>query len=81
VLLLTIWAFATGGFSAVANFGAPQWIAVGYLGLFGSALTFILWVFALSRASPTRTAVTVTINPIFASAVGALASARASGSI
>jgi drug/metabolite transporter (DMT)-like permease len=72
-LCLTVWAFAIGGFAAAGNFHAPQWIAVGYLGLMGSALTFILWVFALSRASPTRTAVTITVNPIFASVVGALA--------
>lgn len=72
-LCLTVWAWSIGGFAAVANFGTPQWIAVAYLGLMGSALTFILWVFALSRASPTKTAVTITVNPIFASVVGALA--------
>ena len=70
---LLVWALAIHGFDAVAAFGAPQWLAVGYLGLVGSALTFMLWVFALSRASPTRTAVTITVNPVFASIVGALA--------
>ncbi len=72
-LCLTVWAFMIGGFAAAADFGAPQWLAVAYLGLLGSALTFILWVFALSRASPTKAAVTITVNPIFASVVGALA--------
>jgi len=33
---------------------------------------FFLWVFALERTTPTRTAITMTINPVFASAVGAL---------
>lgn len=70
---LTVWALMIGGFEAVANFGAPQWTAVAYLGVLGSALTFMLWVFALSRVSPTRTAVTITVNPVFASLVGALA--------
>lgn len=70
---LTIWALLIGGFDAVAQFHAPQWVAVLYLGVLGSALTFILWVFALSRISPTRAAVTITVNPIMASIVGALA--------
>jgi drug/metabolite transporter (DMT)-like permease len=52
---------------------APQWLAVAYLGVIGSAGAFILWVFALSRTSPTKTAVTITVNPVFASIVGALA--------
>jgi drug/metabolite transporter (DMT)-like permease len=72
-LCLTVWAVSIGGFAAVANFGTPQWLAIAYLGLIGSALTFMLWVFGLSRASPTKTAVTITVNPIFASVVGALA--------
>ena len=38
-----------GGFAPVAAFGTPQWLAVIYLGLFGSAVTFYLWAFALSR--------------------------------
>ena len=36
-------------------------------------VAFILWVFALSRTSPTKTAVTITVNPVFASIVGAVA--------
>jgi drug/metabolite transporter (DMT)-like permease len=36
------------------------------------ATAFFLWVFALERTTPTRTAITMTINPVFASAVGAL---------
>jgi drug/metabolite transporter (DMT)-like permease len=72
-LCLLVWAFAIHGFDAVAQFGAPQWLAIGYLGIVGSAGAFILWVFALSRTSPTKTAVTITVNPVFASIVGAVA--------
>jgi drug/metabolite transporter (DMT)-like permease len=43
-----------------------------YLGAFGGAAAFFLWVFTLERTTPTRTAITMTINPVFASAVGAL---------
>jgi threonine/homoserine efflux transporter RhtA len=47
-------------------------MAVFYLGLFGSALTFYLWAFALSRTTPTRVAISVTVNPITAALVGAV---------
>ena len=70
---LLIWALAIHGFDAAAQFGPPQWLAIVYLGVVGSAGAFILWVFALSRTSPTKTAVTITVNPVFASIVGAIA--------
>jgi len=59
-------------YASVASFHGPQWMAVVYLGVFGGAAAFFLWVFALERTTPTRTAITMTINPVFASAVGAL---------
>jgi drug/metabolite transporter (DMT)-like permease len=70
---LLVWALAIHGFDAAAQFGTPQWLAIAYLGVIGSARAFILWVFALSRTSPTKTAVTITVNPVFASIVGAVA--------
>lgn len=70
---LLVWALLIHGFDAVAQFGTPQWLAITYLGIVGSAVAFILWVFALGRTSPTKTAVTITVNPVFASIVGALA--------
>jgi len=70
---LLVWALAIHGFDAAAQFGASQWVAITYLGIVGSAGAFILWVFALSRTSPTKTAVTITVNPVFASIVGAVA--------
>jgi len=59
-------------YASVASFHGPQWMAVVYLGVFGGAAAFFLWVFALERTTPTRTAITMTINPVFASAVGVL---------
>jgi drug/metabolite transporter (DMT)-like permease len=70
---LLVWALAIHGFDAAAQFGTPQWLSIAYLGVIGSAGAFILWVFALSRTSPTKTAVTITVNPVFASIVGAVA--------
>jgi drug/metabolite transporter (DMT)-like permease len=61
-----------GSFDVVAGFGAAQWLAVAYLGFFGSALTFFLWAFALGRTTPTRAAISVTVNPIAASIVAAI---------
>ena len=61
-----------GSFSPVAAFGKPQWLAATYLGAFGSALTFYLWAFALARTTPTRVAISVTVNPVAASLVGAI---------
>lgn len=71
VFLVTLSAIR-GSFAPVAAFATPQWLAVFYLGLFGSALTFYLWAFALSRTTPTRVAISVTVNPITAALVGAL---------
>jgi drug/metabolite transporter (DMT)-like permease len=56
----------TGSVAALSNLNTPQWIAGIYLGVGGGALAFILWVMALERASPTRVASTMTINPLAA---------------
>jgi len=57
---------ATGSIMVLKNFGTGQWIAGLYLGIGGGAAAFILWVMALARASPTRVANTMTVNPIAA---------------
>jgi drug/metabolite transporter (DMT)-like permease len=69
LILLSCW---RGSFEPVASFGPPQWIAATYLGAFGAALIFYLWAFALERTTPTRVAISVTVNPITASLVGAM---------
>jgi drug/metabolite transporter (DMT)-like permease len=56
----------TGSFAVLSHFTTPQWIAGLYLGIAGGALAFILWVLALERASPTRVAATMTVNPLAA---------------
>jgi drug/metabolite transporter (DMT)-like permease len=68
LVLISHW---RGSFAPVAAFEVPQWLAAIYLGAFGSALTFYLWAFALERTTPTRVAISVTVNPITASLVGA----------
>jgi drug/metabolite transporter (DMT)-like permease len=63
---LLIVTLLTGRLAVLATFGSAQWIAGLYLGVTGGALAFILWVMALERASPTRVANTMTVNPIAA---------------
>jgi drug/metabolite transporter (DMT)-like permease len=60
-----------GSFAPVEAFGPPQWLGVLYLGAVGGALTFYLWAFALERTTPTRVAISVTVNPVAAALVGA----------
>jgi drug/metabolite transporter (DMT)-like permease len=68
---LVLVATFSGGFSVVADFRTPQILAVSYLGVFGGAAAFYLWVFALQRTTPTRVASTMTVNPIAASLLAA----------
>jgi len=56
----------TGSVAVLGSLTPPQWIADIYLGVGGGALAFILWVMALERASPTRVAATMTVNPLAA---------------
>jgi drug/metabolite transporter (DMT)-like permease len=56
----------TGSVAVLSSFTTPQWIAGIYLGVGGGALAFILWVMALERATPTRVASTMTVNPLAA---------------
>jgi drug/metabolite transporter (DMT)-like permease len=69
LILISYW---RGSFAPVAAFGNPQWLAAIYLGAFGGALTFYLWAFALDRTTPTRVAISVTVNPVTASLFGAV---------
>jgi drug/metabolite transporter (DMT)-like permease len=62
----------TGSLATLSSLGTPQWIAGIYLGVGGGALAFILWVMALARATPTRVANTMTVNPIAATLLAAL---------
>ena len=56
----------TDRIAVLRGFDAAQWIAGAWLGIGGGALAFILWVLALQRASPTRVASTMAVNPMAA---------------
>jgi drug/metabolite transporter (DMT)-like permease len=70
--VLVIVGLVKGSFAALDHFTTAQWIAGIYLGAGGGALAFILWVMALARATPTRVASTMTVNPIAATLLAAL---------
>jgi drug/metabolite transporter (DMT)-like permease len=61
----------TGSVSALGSLGTPQRVAGIYLGVGGGALAFVLWVMALERATPTRVASTMTVNPVAAALLAA----------
>ena len=69
---LVIVAGLSNGFAVTQSFTAAQWIAVIYLGVFGGAAAFFLWVLALRMTTPTRVANTMTVNPIAASLLAAV---------
>ncbi|MCA1376256.1 MULTISPECIES: DMT family transporter [unclassified Bradyrhizobium] len=71
-VVLVLAGLAKGSFAALEHFTAAQWIAGVYLGIGGGALAFILWVMALARATPTRVARPMTVNPIAAALLAAL---------
>jgi drug/metabolite transporter (DMT)-like permease len=62
----------TGRLAVLSDFGAKEWIAGLYLGVAGGALAFILWVLALEKATPTRVANTMTVNPVAAALLAAV---------
>ena len=61
-----------GGFSAVPDLSAARWWAVAFLGVFAGSLGYFLWIWALQRSTPTRSAVFVVLNPMTATLLGAL---------
>ena len=64
-------AAVTGSPARILAFDPGTWASVAFLGVLGGALAFWLWSFGLERTTPTRVAISVTVNPITASLVGA----------
>ncbi len=70
--VLVVISALSGGPAQIARFGAGETIAALYLAAGGGALAFFLWVYALQRASPTRVANTMAINPLVAGLLAAV---------
>lgn len=64
---VSIW---RGTYAPLATFEAAQWWAIAYLGVFGGAVGFFLWSYALEKTTPTLVTLSVTVNPMAAALVG-----------
>ena len=71
-ILLVPAAFVEAPFSAMARMHTGTVMLVLFLGIFGGAIGYFLWTFALTRLSPTQVAVYVNVNPMIATLLGAL---------
>lgn len=57
--------------SALAGMHTDTVMLVLFLGIFGGAIGYFLWTFALTHLSPTQVAVYVNLNPMIATLLGA----------
>jgi drug/metabolite transporter (DMT)-like permease len=71
VIFLAGLAFGEGFFAAPPHFTLGGWLAVGFIGV-SSGVGYYLWLWALSRTSPTNVAVFLALSPITATGVGVL---------
>ncbi len=70
--VLAIAAAGEGFFAQVPRFTPGGWAAILFIGA-GSGLGYVLWLWALTHASPTRVTVFLSLGPITASALGVIA--------
>ena len=59
-----------GDWSGFFSFSWQGWLAIAYLMTIGGAVTFFLWIWALEHTTPSRVAITVTMNPVAAVILG-----------
>jgi drug/metabolite transporter (DMT)-like permease len=71
-ILLVPAAFVEAPLSAMARMHTGTVMLVLFLGIFGGAIGYFLWTFALTRLSPTQVAVYVNVNPMIATLLGAI---------
>jgi drug/metabolite transporter (DMT)-like permease len=65
-LLLLPAALAEGLIGELPRLDRPTVTLIVFLGVFGGALGFFLWTFALTRLTPTQVAVYINLNPLVA---------------
>ena len=58
--------------AVLINLGAPQWLSLIYLGVFGSALAYIGYYDGIRKIGATRSGVFIALNPLTAVVLGAL---------
>ncbi|HKI98323.1 MAG TPA: DMT family transporter [bacterium] len=70
-LFLTAVSVPAGVFSPFSTFTPQGWLAIAFIGAFGAAGGFFLWVWALERMTPTRVVVFLALNPLAATVLAA----------
>ncbi|MCB1742258.1 MAG: DMT family transporter [Gammaproteobacteria bacterium] len=71
VLFLLALALLEQSFASLLSLDATGWGAIGFVGM-ASALGYVLWLWALQHASPTRVTVYLSLSPLTATALGTL---------
>ncbi len=71
-LLLFIMAQALGAPTVGPQLSTLGWLAVGFIGLLGSSISYMLWLWALRHTTPTLVAVSLPMNPLMALLWGAV---------
>jgi drug/metabolite transporter (DMT)-like permease len=71
VIFLLVPAAGEGFFSAWPGFTWGGWLAVAFIGM-ASGLGYFLWLWALTRATPTRVTVFLSLSPVTAAFLGAM---------
>jgi drug/metabolite transporter (DMT)-like permease len=71
-LTLLVLCIAWNGFDFFLNISKASWSVLVYLGIFGCGLLWILWSVGLRRTSASAVALTITVNALTASLLGAL---------
>lgn len=69
--LLFVALLLAGKIGDLGSFSIGGWTAIVFLATIGGAASFYSWIWALERISPSRVAVTVTLNPVAAAILGA----------
>src|SRR5215208_4179482 len=70
-LLLLPAALVEGLVGVLLRLDGQTFALLVFLGVFGGALGFFLWTFALTRLTPTQVAVYINLNPLVATVLGA----------
>jgi drug/metabolite transporter (DMT)-like permease len=71
-LALVIFAAVSNVFSVLSVLPGTVWTTLIYLGVFGCALLWVLWSFGIRLSSPSLVSLTVTVNALTASFLGAV---------
>lgn len=71
-MLLFIVAQSLGAPTFAPDLSTTGWLAVGFIGFFGAAVSYMLWLWALRHTTPTLVAVSLPMNPLMALLWGAV---------